>query len=169
MRYSDSPTTEVEVEINASPERVWQLISDISLPAKFSPEFQGAMWLDGATEPALGARFEGHNKHPAIGEWTTTSVVTAADPGREFSYAVTDADSPSASWWFFIEPNGRGVVLRQKMQIGPGDSGLTPAIKAMPEKEERIIERRLQEHQANMQATVEGVKRLAESTDSAGV
>ena len=34
----------------------------------------------------------------------------------------------------------------------------------MPDKEERIIARRLSEHQKNMQANVDGVKQLAEST-----
>jgi hypothetical protein len=34
----------------------------------------------------------------------------------------------------------------------------------MPDREERIIERRLAEHQRNMFATVEGIKALAEGT-----
>ncbi len=162
MRYSDTPTVEVDIVIDASPERVYGIVSDINLPAQFSTEFQGATWLDGASGPAQGARFEGRNQHKAIGEWTTTCIVTAAETGREFAYAVTDVDSPSAKWWFLIEQADGGTKLRHKMQIGPGESGLTPAIKAMPDKEERIIDRRLQEHQANMQATIEGVKALAE-------
>jgi hypothetical protein len=32
----------------------------------------------------------------------------------------------------------------------------------MPEKEERIVARRLEEWEANMRATLEGIKRLAE-------
>jgi hypothetical protein len=34
----------------------------------------------------------------------------------------------------------------------------------MPEKEERIVARRLEEHRANMQVTVEGIKALAEGS-----
>ncbi|WP_204263565.1 hypothetical protein [Geodermatophilus normandii] len=46
---------------------------------------------------------------------------------------------------------------------GPGGpSGLTPAIEARPDEEERIAARRLAEHRANMQRTVEGVKQPAE-------
>ena len=44
-------------------ERVWALVTDIDLPARFSSEFQGATWLDDG--PAVGARFVGHNHHPA--------------------------------------------------------------------------------------------------------
>jgi hypothetical protein len=36
----------------------------------------------------------------------------------------------------------------------------------MPEKESRIIFRRLEEHRGNMQKTVDGVKHLAESAGS---
>jgi hypothetical protein len=47
--------------------------------------------------------------------------------------------------------------------MGPAPSGLTTAITAMPDKEERIIARRLQEYETNMRATVEGIKQLAET------
>jgi hypothetical protein len=48
--------------------------------------------------------------------------------------------------------------------MGPAPSGLNIAIAAMPEKEERIIARRLEEFEANMTATLDGIKRLAEQT-----
>jgi hypothetical protein len=47
--------------------------------------------------------------------------------------------------------------------MGPAPSGLTIAITAMPDKEERIIARRLQEYDTNMRATVQGIKQLAEA------
>jgi len=161
VRYADGPTTEVEVFVAAPVERVWELITDINLPARFSTEFQGARWLDDG--PAVKARFVGRNQHPAAGEWETTCVVTACDIHRRFEWAVGDPDYPSARWRLDLEPATDGVRLRQWAQIGPAPSGLTPAINAMPEKEERIIARRLAEHHSNMQATVEGIKKLAES------
>jgi hypothetical protein len=163
MKYSDGPSVEVQVRVEATAERVWALVADIELPARFSEEFQGATWLDDGG-PRVGARFVGRNRHAALGEWETTSFVVRSEPPRLFEWAVTDADAPSASWWFAIEPAHDGtVVLRQGTRLGPGRSGLNLAIDAMPEKEERIVARRLQEHERNMQATVEGVKALAES------
>lgn len=162
MKYADGPTAEVEVEIDAPPERVWPFVVDIDLPARFSTEFQGASWLtDG---PALGATFEGTNHHPARGEWTTTSTIVVFEPMRGFGWAVSDPAHPSAEWRFTLEPvdGGRRTILRQWGRMGPGPSGLTPAITAMPDKEERIVARRLDEWRANMQATVEGIKALAE-------
>jgi hypothetical protein len=144
---------------------VWELVSDINLPARFSSEFQGADWVEDATGPALGARFAGRNQHAAIGEWATTSFVVACEPERILEWAVTDPDQPSASWRFEIEPAGSGTRLKQWMRMGPGRSGLNIAIDAMPDKEERIIARRLSEHRANMTATLAGIKALAEDVD----
>jgi len=155
MRYADGPTVEVDTYVDASPGAVWALVSDITVPVEFSGELQEARWLD-------DTRFAGRNHHPAIGEWETICTVVAAERGLTFAWVVGEPDNPSAQWRFTLEPEGPGTRLRQWMRIGPARSGLTPAIEAMPDKEERIIARRLEEHRVNMQATVDGIKELAE-------
>ena len=101
MRYADGPTAVVEVTVAAPAERVWPLVIDIQLPARFSDEFKGAEWLEGETGPRLGARFRGRNEHPAIGAWQSTSRVVACEPGQVFG-------------WDVEAPDGRGrlVALR---------------------------------------------------------
>jgi uncharacterized protein YndB with AHSA1/START domain len=162
MRYSDCPTIEVDTYVDAPPPQLWALVTDIDLPARFSSEFQGGRWLDDVREPSVGARFHGRQSHAAIGEWETISVVVACQPERVFGWAVGDASRPSASWRFLLEPEGTGTRLRQWAQMGPGPSGLTAAIEAMPDKEERIIARRIAEWRDNMLATITGIKAMAE-------
>ena len=48
--------------------------------------------------------------------------------------------------------------------IGPGRSGTSRAIEMNPDKEARVLRRRLGEVQANMERTVQGIKTLAETT-----
>jgi uncharacterized protein YndB with AHSA1/START domain len=164
VRYADGPTVEVEAVIDAPAERVWALVTDVNLPARFSEEFQEGRWLDGVTEAAAGARFQGRNRHQARdAEWETTCTVTACETNKQFAWAVGDPHFPSASWRFELEPAAEGTRLRQWAQLGPAPSGLTPAIEAMPDKEERIVARRLEEHRVNMQATVDGIRALAEA------
>jgi uncharacterized protein YndB with AHSA1/START domain len=162
VRYADGPTVEVETTIAAPPELVWPLVTDIDMPARFSNVFRGAQWLDDDERPAVGARFRGRNQHPARGAWETVSIITACEAPAVFAWAVTDADYPSASWRFELNPEGQHTRLRQWAQLGPGPSGLTPAIESRPELEEKIVARRLEELRANMAATVAGIKALAE-------
>lgn len=161
MKYADGPTIEVEVLIAAPIAVVWELVSDIDLPAQFSSEFRGARWLD--DEPAVGARFTGRSHHDALGDWETTSFVARYEPPAAFGWDVTDPDQPTASWWFTLDQHPTGTRLRQGMRMGPAPSGLSLAIEAMPDKEEKIISRRLGEHETNMRATLEGIRQLAEA------
>ena len=87
MKYADCPTASVSIDVAAPPAVVWTLVSDIELSSCFSTEVSGAEWLDGADGPALGARFVGHSAHDAIGEWSTTCIVTAFEPEHVFEWS----------------------------------------------------------------------------------
>jgi hypothetical protein len=162
VRYSENPTARVEVHVAAPPGAVWPLVSDISVPARFSTELVGADWVDGPAGPSVGARFVGRNHHDAIGNWQTTCVVVACAEGEAFSWVVGDPAYPAARWGFELEAEDGGTRLAQWATLGPAPSGLTPAITAMPDKEERIVARRLTEHEANMRRCLAGIKALAE-------
>ena len=164
LRYADCPTTEAEILIDAPPAVVWPLVCDIQVPAEFSSEFQGGQWLDDSAGPELGARFRGRNYHESAGTWETVSTVCEFEPERLFGWAVGDPEVPAARWRFTLEPSGSGTLIRQWMQMGPGESGITALIQQMPDKEHRIIRRRLAEHQANMTATLTGIKGRAEAS-----
>ena len=165
-KYSECPTTSVSLEVAGDVASVWELVSDISTPTQWSSEVQRTSWLDGANGAALGARFAGHNQHAAIGEWDVVCTVTRFEPPRCFEWVVGEPEHPSTVWRFVVDGADGAVVLRQEMQMGPARSGLNPAIDAMPDKESRIIARRLEEHRVNMLANLQGVKSLVEGAAS---
>lgn len=162
---AEGPGVVYETEVDAPAEVVWKYVSDIGISGRFSNENVGAEWIDGFETPALGARFIGTNQHAAIGEWQTTSTITEFEPEVRLGWAVGDGeDDAAARWRFEIDAlHGKRCRLRQTVRLGPGPSGLTPAIEAMPDKEPRIIQRRQAEHLANMQLCVDGIKALAEA------
>ena len=162
VRYADSPTARAEVHVAAPPDVVWPLVTDIRLPARFSTELTSAEWAEGTAGPCAGAQFTGHSQHPATGTWQTTCTVVACEEPRAFGWVVGDPGHPAARWGFELDAEDGGTRLRQWAVLGPGPSGLTPAIEAMPDKEERIVARRLAEHEANMQRCLAGIKELAE-------
>lgn len=161
-RYADNPTVEVRTWIDASPDRVWSIVSDIGLMPGMSDELQAVEWIGG--EPAVGGSFVGHNKHDSFGEWSTTSHVIEYEPGRVFAWAVQDPANPSAVWRFRLSPKDGGTELSEWMRMGPGRSGLSFAIDAMPDKEQKIVFVRMREFEKNMAATLEHIKKLAEAS-----
>lgn len=159
-RYADAPTVETSRVIAATPDELWALVSDVNLPARFSTEFQGAEWLDGATEPAVGARFRGTNEHPRVGRWQVEVVITDCEPGRVIGWEVPSDGAPAARWRFTLEPVDGGTQVTQWCQIGPGRSGLNMAIEQMPDREHDIVAGRLAEHRANMERNLDGLAEL---------
>lgn len=159
---ADGPGTVVEVEIDAARDRVFELVTDISFGARFSAEFTGARWADGYDGPALGAQFIGSNTHEAIGEWEVPCFVHRYVDGREFGWVTSDPDNPGARWWFELESIADTTRLRYHLILGPGPSGISAVIAAMPDKEPKILVRRIQEHRANMQRVVAGMKAESE-------
>ncbi|OLZ68958.1 cyclase [Streptomyces sp. IMTB 2501] len=162
-RYVDKPTVEVRTWIDATTERVWALISDITLMPAMSGELESVAWLDGADAPAVGARFVGRSRHEAFGEWSTTSHVIECEPERVLAWAVQDPATPSAIWRFRLRPENGGTELSEWMQLGPGRSGLSVAIDRMPEKEQKIVFVRLREFERSIASTLEHIKKQAEA------
>lgn len=99
----------VTVPMAAPAEQVWELVADIRNTGKFSPETFEAEWLEGATGPALGAKFRGHVKRNEIGPvyWTTCRV-TACEPGREFGFEVLLGDRAVNNWHYRFVPSADG-------------------------------------------------------------
>ena len=161
-RYADMPTVEVSTWIEAPPEHVWRLVSDIGLMPGLSRELQSVEWLDGVSQPAVGARFVGRNKNDVLGEWSTTSHIVQHDPCRVFAWAVEDPEQPSATWRFTLHPEHGGTTLSQWVRLGPGRSGLSIAIDQMPDKEQKIVFVRMREFEKAMTHTLATIKALAE-------
>ena len=108
----------VTVHMNASSEKVWDLVSDVTKIGRYSPETFEAEWLDGATGPAVGAKFRGHVKRNGRGPtYWTTCIVTASEPGREFAFGVGSSDKPLNVWSYRIEPAGDGVDVTESFEL----------------------------------------------------
>jgi nitroreductase len=158
---SDGPGTVVEIDIDAPPSAVWPFVSDIDFGSDHSPEFLGARWRDDVEEPGVGSVFVGRNRHETIGEWEVPCFVSHYEPERGFGWVTSDPDNPGARWHFELTPIAGATRLRYSLRLGPGPSGITHAIESMPDKEPRILARRIREHRANMQRVVEAIARAA--------
>jgi hypothetical protein len=104
---------EVSLRIGAPPERIYDIVTDVAQMGRLSPECTGGRWLDGATGPAVGARFKGSNKR-GIARWSTTNNVVEADPGKAFSF---ETQQSGARWTYRMEPDGDGTLVTESRAL----------------------------------------------------
>lgn len=164
-RYADSPTVTASTRVDAAPPRVWRWVTDITVMPELSAELQSVQWTGESRGPALGATFVGTNYNPAIGQWQAPAKIITCEENTEFAWAVGDPDNPAAVWRFRLDADGTDpavTTLSYTAQLGPGPSGLSAAIEAMPEKEQKIVFVRLREFESAITATVAAIKDLAE-------
>src|SRR3954452_8870405 len=108
----------VTVHMNAAPDTIWDLVSDVTRIGSYSPETFEAEWLDGATGPAVGAKFRGHVKRNGRGPiYWTTCVVTVCEPGKEFAFGVGEADPPLNVWSYRLEAAGEGTDVTESFAL----------------------------------------------------
>lgn len=114
-----SHTALSSIEIAAPADLVYDLVSDVPAMAEWAAEVERNKWLDGASGPAVGARFRGVNRHRGR-VWATTCTVTAAEPGARFEFLVRVAGFPSATWRYVIEPTAEGCrVTESTRRLSP--------------------------------------------------
>jgi hypothetical protein len=107
MDYSDS------IEIAVSPDVAFAAIADLPSMGRRSPENTGGEWLNGATGPALGAKFSGTNAQGSD-TWSTVARVTTFDPPHTFVFEVTYGMWRIARWGFSIERTPSGCRVTEK-------------------------------------------------------
>jgi hypothetical protein len=109
----------VSVVVNRSADVVFAAISDVNRTGEWSPECVACRWVDGATGPAVGAKFEGDNKAVMAGlpvkKWTTTSEVTACVSGEVFEFVAEGY----TTWRYTLEPAGSGTKVTESFSFPP--------------------------------------------------
>jgi uncharacterized protein YndB with AHSA1/START domain len=163
---------EASTHIAAPPQRVFELITDVTRMGDWSPITYKCEWLDGATAAAVGAKFKGYNKlSPA--RWWTVCEVTAADPGRLFEFVTVDVSAPFSigvktpremtRWRYEFAPENGGTRVTESYRVH-----LTPPLLRVPEQiarklgAGRAMDRRREKTNNGMQETLRRLKEAAE-------
>ena len=109
----------VTIYMEAPPEAVWDLITDVTKIGEYSPETFEAEWLDGATGPMVGARFRGHvrrNGKKMLTYWTTCKVVACKRP-EDFAFTVMMGKRPSNTWSYHVDARGTGTDVTESFRL----------------------------------------------------
>jgi hypothetical protein len=106
-----------EIVVAAPAEAVYDLVADVLRTPELSPEVKAVRWLDGATGPAVGARFEAVNASPSGRRWRNRPVVRVADRGREFAFERTEPLAGSIVWRYRFEPVDGGTRVIESYEV----------------------------------------------------
>ena len=111
---SEPITHSGSIHVDASPQAVYDLVSDVTRTGEWSPVCRRAEWVDPGRTGA-GATFLGHNETPDR-QWTTTSTVVAAEPGEHFAWEVGDG---FVHWGYRMRPVDGGTELTHEWAFLP--------------------------------------------------
>ncbi len=110
------PTGSALITIERPPEEVWAAIADVTRMGEWSPECIACRWVGGASAPAVGAKFEGDNVAKVGGrtlkKWTTTSEVTASEPGSVFAFIAEGL----TTWTYRFVAAGSGTAVTETFE-----------------------------------------------------
>lgn len=111
---------EVSLHMDAPPEKVWALVSDVTRIGEFSPETFEARWTRGSTGPEVGASFKGHVRRNGVGPtyWTPCQV-TKCEPNRVFEFSVGSDAVTVNNWGYRLEPDGTGTRVTEYFRLEP--------------------------------------------------
>jgi hypothetical protein len=80
-------TSRAENRVDASPEVIYDLVTDVTRIGEWSPECVGCEWIEGANGPVPGTGFRGRNRH-ALARWSTKPRVVTANRPEEFTFVA---------------------------------------------------------------------------------
>jgi hypothetical protein len=100
------PSASGSIDIDAPPERVYALLTDLETFTDISAETREMTWKQGSAATP-GARFGGKNDNGKR-RWSTTCRITDAD-GTRFAFEVTSlGGTPVSRWQYDVEASGAG-------------------------------------------------------------
>ena len=156
MAPTYEPLLEDQIEIAASPARVWALISDVCRMPEWSPQVASTRLRKGFERCEVGAEFTNLNREGEL-EWTTHAEIIRYDADQAIAFRVAEN---RVVWSFRLEPIDAGTLLTQRRETPDGISDLSLEwTEAFMGGQAAFTETM----RAGMRQTLQGIKAAAES------
>ena len=154
------PPDTATVTIAAPPERVYDMVADVTRMGEWSPECYSCRWVGRHREPVAGAVFVGLNRR-GWARWVTTNRVVRAERGRAFVFRT---GGTGVRWGYQLEPRGEGTLVTETRDL----SGARDWLIRLSAPLVGGYERHAEELRAGMRETLDRLKAAAESEPDAG-
>ena len=144
------------IVVDRSPDALYAMVADVTRMGEWSPICK-ACWWDEGDGPRVGAWFTGRNELPER-TWETRSEVVAADPGREFAFAV---NGTIARWGYTFAPVDGGTEITESWEFLPG--GIEFFERRFGDESAAQIADRVEKAHTGIAETLAAIKRIAEA------
>lgn len=114
------PLLEESIEVVATPQRVWELVSDLPRMAQWSPTVT-SMKVYGDEPIGLGTRTSNRNQDGEL-VWQTHAEVVGFEPPTEIAFRV---EENWVIWSFSMAPSEAGTTLVQRRAAPDGISEIS--------------------------------------------
>lgn len=144
-----------QIVVEAPPDVVYGLVSDLTRMGEYSPECYRCRWLDGADGPTVGVRFRGSSKFRGF-RWSRTGRITRMEAPSLFQFeTLPDAIFHDATRWTYrFEPVDGGTLVTESYElIRPG--WLATVFDLVTRKPDAMV--------PGMRRTLERIKAVAEA------
>ena len=104
--------------VDASPQAVWDLVSDVTRVGEWSGECRGCDWVVPAAYAEVGARFRGKNRRDAV-RWTRTNQFFTVREPEELVWRtmVGGIYRDSVEWRITLTREGNGTHVRESFDV----------------------------------------------------
>lgn len=145
------------VDVNATPEQVWAVVSDVARMSEWSPECRRIVVL-GSPRSGVGTTFLGINRR-GWALWPTTSTVERFEPNNAIAWKTQQS---GATWSYELEPTASGTRLTGRRELARFTLGTrlaAPMIGGAASHDQELAE--------GIRTTLERIKAAVESASPA--
>ena len=114
-----SKTLEATIDIAASPETVWSIVSDLQRMGEWSPQCKKMKVFGGPV--GKGTKTLNVNRKGML-VWPTTSKVVTFEPNRELAFRVVENKT---IWSYTLTPSATGTTVVEKREAPTGTSSVS--------------------------------------------
>lgn len=103
---------ETNRRMSATPQAVWEIISDLESMGNLSPENSGGRWEKGVTGVEKGVIFRGKNKN-GFRQWSTKVLITECEPPKKLSFSLRVGGKEWCEWSYQIDAVEDGCIVTE--------------------------------------------------------
>ncbi|MDJ0393227.1 SRPBCC family protein [Rhodococcus sp. G-MC3] len=114
-----SKTLEASIDVDASPEQVWKIVSDLERMGEWSPQCKKMKIFGG--EIRKGTTTVNVNRKGLL-VWPTTAKVTVFEPNKAIAFRIVENHT---IWSYTLTPNATGTTIVEKREAPTGTTAIS--------------------------------------------